>query len=79
MVQKSVKVTGALTEHRAGGGLKGLALQAPPIQEVAVGRAGVTREAAGSVEGAQEQKHGALVVAHKVRLPCGRETPGVPM
>lgn len=58
------------TEHRTGSGFKGLTLQTPPFQEVAVGRAGVTGEAAGSVQSAQEQKHRTLVVTNKVRLPC---------
>lgn len=61
------------TEHGTGSRFKGLALQTPPLQEVAVGRAGVTREAAGPVQGAQVEKHRALVVTHKVRFTCGRK------
>lgn len=58
----------APTEYGAGGRFKGLALQTAGVQEVAVGRAGVTGEGAGSVQSAQEQEDGALMVTHKVRF-----------
>lgn len=54
------------TEDRAGGGLEDLTLQAPPIQEVAVGCAWIARQAAGAVESTQEEDNGALVVADKI-------------
>lgn len=58
----------APTEYGAGGRFEGLALQTAGVQEVAVGRAGVTSEGAGSVQSAQEQEDGALMVTHKVRF-----------
>lgn len=58
----------APTEYGAGGRFEGLALQTAGVQEVAVGRAGVTGEGAGSVQSAQEQEDGALMVTHKVRF-----------
>lgn len=54
------------TEHGAGSGSEGLTLQALPLQEAAVGGAGVTREAAGSVQSTQVEKDGALVVTHEI-------------
>lgn len=60
------------TEHGAGSGSEGLALQTLPLQEAAVGGAGVAREATGSVQSAQVEKDGALVVTHEVRFTCGR-------
>lgn len=61
------------TEHRTGGRSEGFALQALSVQEAAVGGAGVASEVAGPVQGAQEQEHGALVVAHKVGFTCKRK------
>lgn len=62
-----------LTKHRAGSRFKGLTLQTPAAQEVAVGRAGVPREAAGAVQRAQEQEDGALMVTYEVRFTCRRK------
>lgn len=68
--------SGPPTKHRARGGSKGLTLQAPPLQEVGVGGAGVAGQAAGLVKGAQVEENGALVVAHEIGFTCSRESMG---
>lgn len=72
-----MNVEWALTQQGAGRRPEGLALQAAALQEVRVGGARVPGEAAAPVQRAQVQEHGALVVAHKVRLTCRRPTPAV--
>ena len=62
----------APTQHGTGRRLEGLTLKTAALQVVAVGRAGVTGEAAGPVQRAQEQEHRALVVTHEVRFTCRR-------
>lgn len=65
---------GSPTEHGAGSGSEGLTLQTLTLQEAAVGRAGVTGEAAAAVQSAQVEEDGALVVTHEVRFTCGGES-----
>ena len=62
----------APTQHGTGRRLEGLTLKTAALQVVAVGRAGVTGEAAGPVQRAQEQEHRALVVTDKIRFTCRR-------